>query len=153
MATKRKKTKNNFKAAVEATPDIKNCYQTGLAALGKYSSKIKLSGTCQGSVDIDSCVKDKYPTSNRWDYTIGYKSEAYFIEVHSANTSEVDVVLRKLAWLKQWLHHEAPELNKIKAKAPYIWLMSGGYNILKNSSQHRRIIKEGMNPKSVLSLS
>jgi hypothetical protein len=108
-----------FKQAVEDTPEIKDCYQNGLKALGKYSNKIELSDTtkCEGSVEIDECVKYIYPQENRWDYTFSYRGEVYFIEVHSADTSEVKVVLKKLQWLKDWLNSKAPELDKIKAKS------------------------------------
>lgn len=99
-------TSNPFKEAVEATPEIKNCYQPGLQALGSYSTKIELLNNreCNGSVEIDECVRPNYPTANRWDYVVSYKSAAYFIEVHSAETSEVSVVLTKLQWLKDWLY-------------------------------------------------
>lgn len=149
-----KAASNKFKAAVEATPDIKNCYQPGLKAMGSYSTKISLSNStlCNGSVDIDECVKAKYPNSNRWDYCFGYNSKAYFVEVHSANTSEVGTMLNKLQWLKDWLVNKAPELNKIKAKPPYYWVMSGKYAILPNSSQARQIAAAGLKPIAKITL-
>ena len=145
---------NKFKAAVEATSDIKSCYQPGLRALGTYSNKVSLSNNslCNGSVDIDECVKAKYPNANRWDYCIGYDNKAYFVEVHSANTSEVSTMLNKLQWLKDWLNSSAPELNKIKAKPPYYWVMSGKYAILPNSSQARQIAAAGIKPIAKLTL-
>ncbi|HEY5328188.1 MAG TPA: hypothetical protein VIJ27_14390 [Mucilaginibacter sp.] len=145
---------NKFIAAVDATPDIKNCYQSGLKAMGSYSTKISLSNTssCNGSVDIDECVKSEYPNANRWDYCFGYNNKAYFVEVHSANTSEVSTMLNKLQWLKDWLNSSAPELNKIKANPPYYWVMSGKYDILPNSPQAKRIAQAGLKPISKLSL-
>jgi len=91
-----------FKRAVLNTSDIANCYQPGLQALRAYNTKIliKNKSLCAGSVDIDECVKSKYPNSNRWDYCVGYGNQVYFIEVHSANTSEVGTMLAKLQWLK-----------------------------------------------------
>lgn len=144
----------NFKAAVAETPDITNCYQPGLKALGTYSTKISPGNTtlCNGSVDVDSCTAALYPNANRWDYCIGYNNEAYFVEVHSANTSEVSTMLNKLQWLKDWLVNEAPELNKIKAKPPYYWVMSGKYAILPNSSQARQIAAAGIKPIAKLTL-
>jgi hypothetical protein len=149
-----KTTVMEFKAAVEATSDIKNCYQPGLKGLGSYRTKLSLgnSSLCDGSVDIDECVKGKYPNANRWDYCFGYNNEAYFVEVHSANTSEVSTMLNKLQWLKDWLNSSAPELNKIKARPPYYWIMSGKYAILPNSRQARQIATVGLKPISKLSL-
>jgi len=149
-----KQIANNFKTAVEATPEIKDCYQIGLRAFGSYSAKVTLSNSslATGSVDIDECVKSKYPQLNRWDYCFGYNNKAYFVEVHSANTSEVSTMLLKLQWLKDWLISSAPALNAIKADQPYYWVMSGRYDILPNSPQARRIAQKGLKPIARLAL-
>lgn len=140
---------NVFKKAVEATPDITNCYQPGLSALGKYSKKIKASQTSKidGSVDIDTCTSKKYPQANRWDYAVGYNSEAYFIEVHSAITSEVHTMVKKLEWLKHWLNTHAVELNKLKAqKKTFVWIQSDKFDIPKHTPQFRLAVSKGIVP-------
>jgi hypothetical protein len=144
----------NFRTAVEATPDVSECFQTGLKALGPHSIKISLdnNSSCNGSVDIDTCLTAKYPNANRWDYCFGYNNEVYFVEVHSANTSQVSTMLNELQWLKDWLNSEAVELNKIKARTPYYWIMSGKYAILPNSPQARQIANKGLKPISKLIL-
>ena len=87
-----------FEQAVKATPDVENGYKTGLGALGQYKNKINATNTrlLNGSVDIDACTTEKYPNANRWDYALAYNQKVYFVEVHSANTSEVSTVKRKL---------------------------------------------------------
>ena len=56
MKSKNKKAKatkpKTFKEAVEATPDIAKCYQSGLQGLGKYSNKVELTDNrqCSGSI-------------------------------------------------------------------------------------------------------
>ena len=72
------------------------------------------------------------------------------METHSANTSEVSVVLRKFQWLIDWLRQHAPELNRLKAvnRPAFYWVQSKGYNILKNSRQERAIIQQGLRPVS-----
>jgi len=149
-----KKKNNKFQQAVEATPEIKNCYQTGLKGLGNHSTKIILSNTssCEGSVDIDTCVTSKYPNDSRWDYCLSYKGETYFIEVHTANTREVSTVLKKLQWLKDWLISSAPELNKLKSKQPFYWIQSGNYSILPDSPQARSMAQKGLKPIPKLQL-
>jgi hypothetical protein len=152
---KKPKNSNLFKIAVENTPDIANCYQSGLQALGKYSKKIDLAETtlCSGSVEIDECTKAKYPNDPRWDYALCYNSEVFFVEVHTANTSEVNAVLNKLQWLKDWLNKEAPEINKLKAKnQPYIWIQSNDFHIPKTSPQYRLAVQKGIKPIAKLSL-
>ena len=134
MSKNKKIEANRFKTAVENTPDIANCYQVGLQALGKYSKKIELDDTmlCSGSVDIDACTKAKYPQSSRWDYALCYKAEVFFVEVHTANSTEVGAVLNKFQWLKDWLNNEAPEINKLKAKSqtPFVWIQSKNFKKL-----------------------
>jgi hypothetical protein len=132
---KRKNLKLPFKVAVERTQDIANGYQSGLKGLGTHSSKVELSDytLCNGSVNIDSNVALKYPNANRWDYAFSYKSEVFFVEVHSAYTGEVKTVLKKLQWLKHWLIQHAPHLNSLKAKSkgPYFWIQSNGFHLEK----------------------
>lgn len=153
--TRKKKITDKFEAAVRSTPDVAGCFQPGLMALGGYSSLIKPGNTskCKGSIDIDDCTKTKYPQSNRWDYAIGYDGYAYFVEVHSAETGEVGTVLRKLQWLKDWLHKNAPEINKIKAAKPFYWIQSGRYSIFPGSPQARQVARAGIKPISKLELS
>lgn len=149
-----KSKKNRFQKAVEATTDVRNCYQAGLLALGIHTSKISVASPSfiEGSVDIDRCTTTKYPNSNRWDYMFAYNGKAYFVEVHSANTSEVKTVLNKLKWLKEWLSQNATEINKLKAKNPFYWIQSKGFAIPKTSPQYRAASKAGLKPIAKLNL-
>ncbi len=135
----------DFKEAISATPLLKNAYRNGLQALGNYSNKVKPSDTkkCEGSVDIDAAVKGIYPNASRWDYALGYDGTTYFIEVHSAETSQVTPVLKKFRWVKEFLVADAPELNKHRKKRFY-WISSGGNNILKGSPQARQLAQSGI---------
>ncbi len=145
-----------FKQAIEATPDVANGFKLGLTALGTLSSKVSVSDTqlLQGSLDIDTCTASKYPNSNRWDYAFAYNDETFFIEVHPANSSEVNTVLKKLQWLKDWLHQKAPEINKLKAKRnfPFYWIQSKGFAIPKTSPQYRAAAGAGLKPIAKLNL-
>ena len=148
----KKKLPKSFKQAVTETPDISKCFQEGLRALGKYSTKIDVKDTkllC-GSIDIDLCTNKKYPQDNRWDYAVCYNSEIFFIEVHSAQTGEVSTVLRKFQWLKDWLNHTAPEINNLKAKGKTIfyWVQSKNFQILPGSSQYKQAKLAGLLPVS-----
>jgi hypothetical protein len=157
MIKKKKKDANIFKKAIENTPDIANCYQSGLQAfLKKDSKKIELEDTnaCMGSVDIDTCTTSEYPNDSRWDYALCYNSEVFFVEVHSANTGQVKPVLKKLQWLKDWLNQKAPDIKALKAKSqsPYIWIQSNNFKIDVRTSQHRQLVQAGLMPISRLSL-
>jgi len=155
MKTKDTKKTVAFKDAVKSTPDIANGYQVGLNAIdGKYRNKIIVSNTrlLDGSVDIDSCTTRLYPNDNRWDYAFSYNNKVYFVEVHSANTREVSVVVKKLKWLKGWLVQHAPNINKLKALHPYFWIQSKGFAILTTSPQYKIMIQNGLKPIASLKI-
>lgn len=127
-----------FRDAVEACKDIRGAYQTGLKALGKQSVVVQATNKRElsGSVDIDKATLPLYPHAARWDYVVGYKERAYFVEIHPANTSNVAEMVRKVEWLKDWLDEKGEPLKKIKVK-PYYWVPSGKVAILPKSKQAR----------------
>ncbi len=143
-----------FKDVVSNTSDISQGYKAGLTALGKYSSKIVVQKnvTVEGSVDIDTTTVALYPRDNRWDYVIGFNGKVIFVEIHSASTSEVDVVLKKLDWLKNWLNSKASELARLRAAEPYYWVQSKNFQILKHTPQYRRAVQKGILPVSKVTL-
>ena len=130
----------NFKDAVMSTPTIVNCLKAGLQALGGNSSKIMVHTTrdLKGSVDIDTCLKDDYPNSPRWDYVFGYKDKVYFVEIHQGKTSEVDNIISKCDWLKQWLKSSANSLEQLKDRSFYHWISTKGTASIAKGSRHRR---------------
>ena len=83
-----------------------------------------------------------YPEDSRWDYAIGYDGKTYFIEIHSAETSQVTPVLKKFVWLKDFLVAEASELNKGNKR--FYWIASGRTQILKGSVQERKLALSGI---------
>lgn len=154
MSKNRKRQDARFRNAVEKTPDISKGFYSGLRALGRYTSVVKPSDTalCEGSVDIDKCTEQKYPLENRWDFMLAYEGEVYFVEVHSAETAEVNKVIRKLGWLKEWLQTQAPLIDKMKASSPYYWVQSGRFSISPTSPQYRRLVAAKIRPIAVLKL-
>jgi hypothetical protein len=145
---------SSFEEIVKAIPEIQHCFQQGLKALGSDSLKIepKNSRLCEGSVFLESCVMNQYRNVNLWDYFLSYNGKVYFVEVHPAQTSEVDTVLRKFEWLKQWLLAKAESINDLKADQPYFWIASGRFAILQNSPQYRRVVQKGLKPVPKLKL-
>jgi hypothetical protein len=155
---KHAKAKPTFKAAVEATPDVKGCYNPGLKALeSKDRKKIVMADTqkCGGSLFIDDCLtkQKKNINENRWDYAIDYAGKVYFVEVHTASSSEVSVVSNKLSWLKGWLINNAPQIEALRAKdKAYYWIQSGRYDIPPHLPQAKRALQLGIKPISKLEL-
>lgn len=151
----RKQSEIYLETIVGNMPSIANCFQTGLKAMGAHATKIEVENTrllC-GSINIDECLKLKYPQSNRWDYAICYNKSVYFIEVHSGHTGEVNTMLKKLQWLKDWLSSDAQVLKSIAAKPKaFFWILSKGNHILKGSRQSKLLAQKGLTPISRLKL-
>lgn len=148
--------KSKFQQAIENTPEVSNAYKPGLQALQKgETGKIIVVGSkkLDGSIDIDSALKDVYKDANRWDYVIGYDSKVCFVEIHPAFTSEVTTMIAKLTWLKSWLKDKAPEINNLPKIAPtYTWIQSGKCAIIPGSREEKKLATYGLKPMKVLRL-
>jgi hypothetical protein len=148
----------SFQAAVASTPQIINCYRSGLHALApQHRALISVRDTrgLTGSVDLDTCLSQTRPNENRWDYCFAYKNEAFFVEVHPAgNMNDVETVIRKLNWLRAWLVEHAPEIYALKATSrdPFHWLHTGYSQIVKGSRQYNLAAQNGIRPKACLEI-
>lgn len=153
MGKVKQQRKLTFKEAVEATPDVASGYQEGINAFDKYANKIIVPDPdkIDGSLDIDETTSKLYPNDNRWDYALCYDSEVFYIEVHSAITSEVSRMIKKLQWLKIWLETKAPEINKLttKTKRPFYWVQSSNSNIPKHMPQYKTVVQNNILPMPV----
>lgn len=134
----------NFVDAVQSTPEIVECLKAGLQALGSNSSKVEVTSThsLTGSVDIDTCLKNLYPNDPRWDYVFGYKNRIYYVEVHQGKTCEVEAVIKKFNWLKQWRARSAANLENLKGRSTYHWVSTKGTDTIPKRSRHRRMLDQ-----------
>ncbi len=139
-----------FKEAVEQTTQVAGAYKAGLLAFGEYSSKVVVPDNrlLGGSVDIDAATVEIYPNDNRWDYAFDYNGEVFFIEVHTASTSETSTVLRKLSWLKVWLREQAPKIDQLKSSIipPFYWVQSKQYALPVHTPQYRKAMSAKLIP-------
>ncbi|NPA41276.1 MAG: hypothetical protein GXO18_03285 [Aquificae bacterium] len=150
----KEETKVAFQKKTEEA-GIKNCYREGLKAINKKDrKKIRVSegGNIDGSVNLDSCLKEQYPTDNRWDYIVGYKGIVFFIEVHSAeNIRNIDEIYKKLTWLKNWKSY-----TPFKNDNRFIWIASGRVNRkikeIPPHSLHYKKISSVKGPVKIISL-
>lgn len=136
----------SYQLAVNNTPSVSNCYRDGLQALGADSNFVRVSETrdLNGSIDLDSCLRATHRDANRWDYTFGYQNQSYYLEVHPAGTGEVDTVIRKFTWLRNWLQTDGTHFNAIKGHEPFHWVASGKVSIPVGSTYHRRLAGAGL---------
>ena len=133
----------SFAQAVQNTPEIAACLKAGLQALGTNSSKVEVRSTREltGSIDIDTCLRNRYPTESRWDYVFGYKDRIYYMEIHPAgSTGEVKRIVAKLEWLKQWRKLSAPSLEDLEGQSTYHWISTGKTVSSVKKGKYRQIL-------------
>ena len=144
----------SFAEAVQSTPEIAECLKAGLQALGTNSSKVKVHVTrdLKGSVDIDTCLINCYPNAPRWDYVFGYKNHIYYVEVHQGKTSEVEDIIKKFNWLKQWRARSATNLENLKNQSSHHWISVSGTASIGKRSRYRRMLNQNRihGPSSIL---
>lgn len=135
---------------------LKDHLRAGLKALGADSARVTIARPRRAahSVALDAALEADLPHAPRWDYGIGLTADGSahvaWVEVHTATSSEVETVLKKLAWLKQWLadEHEACA----QADRSFHWVATdAGVHV--DSARRRRLNAAGLRmPQSHLRL-
>ena len=147
---------NAFQTAVESVHDLVSAYRKGLKALDNAAAScmvVNNSRLVDGSVDIDTTLKRKYPKANRWDYVFSYNGKAYYVEVHPATDGQVKVMMAKKKWLIDWLQIEAQSLDAYPSASPRLyWIQSGRNGLTKGSIEYRRAAQTGLLPQPKLCL-
>jgi hypothetical protein len=135
---------NDFQKAINATVHLK--WRVGLSAVKKGEGKGQINVSNRkvllGNAYMDGDCASDFPNTCRWDYAIGYyranRTIAYFVEVHSAETSEISKMERKLQWLFDYLREDSQhELCALKREIH--WVASGRINIPKHTPQYRKL--------------
>lgn len=102
------------------------------------------------SLDIDEALKTIISQDNRWDYGFEYDHYFIFIEIHPAETSQIDCICKKVAVTKEWFDRNCPEILHLpkfeKSNRQYYWISSGRTNlkILPNSVYARKLAKNNI---------
>lgn len=139
----------SFRKAIENTPDVQHGYREGMQAIVKADKRavmVKNARRLDGSLNIDEETKKLYPNESRWDYAVGYDGKVYYIEVHPANTSNVEEVIKKKLWLDKWLKEKAPSMTALKAGSPkFHWAATeAGVHVSPRSMYARRLSQRGI---------
>lgn len=140
-----------FKEAVEATSNLAGRFQIGLQALrAQDRPHIKAEDTRKlvGSVDIDSALQEAEPNANRWDFAIVYQHTnrdaevIYWTELHTANDSEIKVVIKKALWLRGWLKTDGRNLTEFERDI--VWVSSGPTSFQLTGPQRKQMAQAGL---------
>jgi hypothetical protein len=141
----------SFREAVEKTPGLENAYQIGLQALrarDKPHVDPEDPRGLTGSVDIDTAFQQSDPQANRWDFGVAYKHSnrandvIYWLELHTANDSEIKVVIKKALWLRGWLNGIGMPLSTFERDI--VWVSSGPTSITLSAPQRKQMAQVGL---------
>jgi hypothetical protein len=141
-----------FRRAVEETPSIRDAYRDGLQAL-RASDRAHVSAAeprcLNGSIDLDSALRNAFPSAPRWDYGIAYQNNrrqselVFWVEIHPARTvNHRNEITKKLDWLKNWLTTDGSHLGALKSR--YVWVASGESAFTATSPQLRILAQSGL---------
>ena len=153
MLTAEDEQSMRFQDAVANSNDVRDCYRVGLQALlERDRNRLSCQDTrkISGSLNLDAAVAGLYPGQPCWDYGIGIKKtkfadKAIWVEVHSADANQVQKMIEKLTWLKNWLDNRARDLMTITENDfPYVWIASGRVSFQRTSPQARRLALAGI---------
>lgn len=134
---------------------LRHFFQTGIGALKKadrQSVKVPDTTLLGASVALDDATRSCHPLANRWDYAIEYDGDTFFIEVHPASTSEIDCIINKVVFIKEWLRDNCPDFLKLPAKEAgpqcFYWVSSGSTDlrITPGSQQARKLALHRIKP-------
>jgi hypothetical protein len=129
---------------------LEEAFCQGLQALSTADQKkvtCKDATRLAGSVNLDDALAKTQPQAPRWDYGIGVKANpkrdrVCWVEVHPANASHIQPVLKKLQWLRGWLEGSAPLLQKLSSD--YVWIAAGKVALPSNSPQRKKLAMKGL---------
>jgi hypothetical protein len=134
---------------------LEKSLRPGLTALGSHSMKVKVTKPARAteSIDLDKALAKTEGQSPRWDYGVGLAGSTTtriaWIEVHPACSSDVRVILSKLAWLKKWLRRHGE--TDCLAKSSFHWIATASVCI--DGKHRRRLNQAGMTmPKKSMEL-
>jgi len=140
-----------FKETVERTPGLEESWQPGLRAL-RAEDKPHIDPEdprrLMGSVDIDAAYLAADPHGNRWDFAIGYQHtnrEAeviYWVELHTASDSQINVVINKARWLLTWLRGVGKDLAAFEREI--LWVSSGPTKLSPSAPQKKQMAQHGL---------
>lgn len=144
--------------AAEGTP-LEAHVRPGKDALkGEHRSRIEASRQARitETMDLEAALRGQDPNSPFWDYAVGWLTRQIacccFVEVHPANTRQVDQILRKKKAVEMVLQRQAPrvlelaETTRLRMALPvWRWLATeASVGIHANTPQARRLREAGL---------
>lgn len=138
-------TATPLKASLHEQSKLVRLIEKGLAALLEID-RTRIAGDLrsrfQDSLNLDDALRADYQNANRWDYLLSYNGAFVLaIEVHTANTSEVSVLIKKKRAAEIQLQGHLRPTGQIKT---WIWISSGAVTIPQLDRARARLAQEGI---------
>lgn len=95
------------------------------------------------SLDLDSATREEFPNANRWDYLLSVPTASHIIglEPHSANDSEIRVVIAKKQHAIDYLVNHLPPGRRV---AKWFWVCQGAVNFSRMERARRLLDQKGI---------
>ena len=95
------------------------------------------------SLDLDEATRAQYPEDARWDYLLGHTDSAHVValEAHSAQTSQVSLVIRKRAASRRHLQDHLADGHQVAA---WYWVASGRVDFVPHEKTLNRLSENGI---------
>ncbi|MBF0178640.1 MAG: hypothetical protein HQM03_01300 [Magnetococcales bacterium] len=144
-----------FQRDVNAVPELKGHYKSGLQALLKHDRQhitCNNPTSLSGSVNIDSALLPSQPNAARWDYLVGVghaagKEELIWIEIHpAAHIRNIDEVCNKSQWLDQWIK-KTPFEKGGTYEQQRIWIPTDKVIFTSRSKECKKLSEHGVKLK------
>jgi hypothetical protein len=113
--------------------------------MGQHSGRValELRASFADSLDLDEATRADHPNDNRWDYLLGHgpSSNVVAVEVHSAETSQVGVVIAKKERSRV---HLREHLTPGSSVAAWYWIASNAAALVPFDKVKLRLEQNGI---------
>lgn len=79
--------------------------------------------------------------------------EIYYVEIHPATPKELEKVVNKKKWLKNFLSQHVPELTNLLPYSQFYWIASGKMAILPDSKEFKELATKVIKLTGLLKIS
>lgn len=137
-----------FEEAVRKCGPLGKHWREGLQAVAAADRKrLTAKGRgVKGSVHVEAAQKEADPEAHTWDYGVGIdgagREIAVWVEVHSANSRHVQIILKKHASVVEFLRTHGPDLHRMRGY--FVWLATGTVHLTGDSRERRLLNSRGI---------
>jgi hypothetical protein len=95
------------------------------------------------SLDLDEATRVEFPNDARWDYLLGHTDSSHVValETHSAQTSQVSLVIQKRTASRRHLQAHLADGHQVAA---WYWAASGRVDFVPHEKTMNRLSENGI---------